>query len=45
VGSRVAQWTTFKQANLPDLNRQLRQADLPPINVTEIEESEFLLSQ
>jgi hypothetical protein len=46
IKARAAQWNTFKQAHLPDLNRQLRQADLPPINVTEMEEeSEFLPSQ
>jgi len=46
IKARVAQWNTFKQAHLPDLNRQLRQADLPPINIAGIEEeSEFLLSQ
>jgi len=46
IKARVAQWNTFKQAHLPDLNRQLRQADLPPINIAEVEEeSDFLLSQ
>jgi hypothetical protein len=46
IKARVGEWTTFKQMKLPELNRQLRQANLPPIAVAEIEkELEFLSSR
>jgi photosystem II stability/assembly factor-like uncharacterized protein len=39
-------WATFKQTRLPQLNQQLRDASLTPINIAEIErEAESLLLQ
>jgi photosystem II stability/assembly factor-like uncharacterized protein len=46
IKARVDEWTTFKRTRLPELNRELRQANLPPIAVAEIEkELEFLSSR
>jgi hypothetical protein len=46
IKARVDEWTTFKRTKLPELNRELRQANLPPIAVAEIEkELEFLSSR
>jgi hypothetical protein len=46
IKTRVEDWTSFKQTKLPELNRQLRQANLPPIAIAEIEEElEFLSSR
>jgi photosystem II stability/assembly factor-like uncharacterized protein len=33
--ARITEWTTFKQTRLPDLNRQLRQANLAPIVIAD----------
>jgi photosystem II stability/assembly factor-like uncharacterized protein len=46
IKARLAEWTAFKQTKLPELNQQLRQANLTPIAIAEIEqEVEFLSSQ
>ncbi len=43
--TELAQWTAFKQAELPALNQRLREANLPPITIARVdEEAEFLLS-
>ena len=42
----VGQWTAFKQTRLPALNQQLRNANLAPIAIAQIDEgAEFLISQ
>jgi photosystem II stability/assembly factor-like uncharacterized protein len=42
----IAEWTTFKQTRLPQLNQKLREGSLAPIVVSEIEqEVEFLMSR
>jgi hypothetical protein len=44
--ARMAEWTRFKQTNLAQLNRKLREANVAPIAISEIErEAEFLLSR
>jgi len=46
IEARMAEWKTFKQTKLPEINRQLRQANLAPITITEIEqEVDFLMSR
>ena len=46
ISARISEWTTFKQKKLPDLNEQLRQANLAPIDIADIEkEVEFLMSR
>ena len=43
---RVAEWVRFKQTRLPQLNQQLRDANLAPIAIAEIEQQvEFLMSR
>lgn len=36
--ARIAEWATFKQTKLPPLNLQLREKNLSPIAISEIEE-------
>jgi photosystem II stability/assembly factor-like uncharacterized protein len=44
IEARIGEWTKFKQTRLPEINQQLRQANLAPI--TEIEQDvEFLMSR
>ena len=44
--SSVAEWIEFKHTRLAQLNQQLREADVSPITIAEIEqEVEFLLSR
>ncbi len=46
VKARIADWTRFKQTRLTQLNQQLRQANLAPIAIAEIQrEVEFLMSR
>ncbi len=46
VKARIAEWTSFKQARLPQLNQKLRDGNLAPIAISEIErEVEFLISR
>jgi hypothetical protein len=46
IETRIAELTTFKQTRLKEINQQLRQANLAPIAVTEIErEGEFLMGR
>jgi photosystem II stability/assembly factor-like uncharacterized protein len=42
----IAKWTKFKETNLSQLNQKLREGNLPPIAISEIEqEVEFLISR
>jgi len=46
VKAGLAEWTTFKQMNLPRLNQKLREGSLSPITISEIErEVHFLMSR
>ena len=46
IKARIADWAEFKRTRLPDLNRLLRQANLAPITITDIEAAvEFLSAQ
>jgi len=46
VKSRIVEWAGFKQTRLAQLNQQLREANLAPIAIAEIEEQvEFLMSR
>ena len=46
VKGRIAEWARFKQTKLAQLNQQLREANLAPIAIAEIEEQvEFLMSR
>jgi photosystem II stability/assembly factor-like uncharacterized protein len=46
IKARIADWLRFKQTRLPQLNRQLQDANLEPIAIAEIEEQvEFLMSR
>ena len=46
VKARIAEWDRFKQTRLAQLNQQLREANLAPIAISEIErEVEFLMSR
>ncbi len=38
VKARIAEWTEFKQTRLAQLNQQLREANLAPIAISEIEQ-------
>ena len=35
IKARISEWATFKQTRLPELNRQLRQANLTPMTIAE----------
>jgi len=44
--ARLSEWTAFKQTRLRELNQQLRDANLTPIDIADIEqEVEFLISR
>ena len=44
--SRIADWTTYKQAKLPALNQTLREGNFDPIAISEIEqEVDFMISR
>ncbi len=46
VKARIAEWGQFKQARMAQLNQQLREANLAPIAIAEIEQQiEFLVSR
>jgi hypothetical protein len=46
IKARVGEWISFKQSRLPELNRLLRQANLPSIAIAEVgEEVELLWSR
>jgi len=46
IKGRIGEWNAFKQTRLPELNQLLRQANLPPIAIADIEpDVEFLVSQ
>ena len=46
VKERIADWTTFKETKLPRLNQKLRDGNVAPIAISEIEqEVEFLMSR
>jgi len=46
VKEGIVQWTAFKQTKLPQLNQKLREGNLAPIAITEIEqEVEYLMSR
>ncbi|MBZ5666858.1 MAG: hypothetical protein LAO30_19910 [Acidobacteriia bacterium] len=46
VKARLAEWAQFKQTKLVQLNQKLREANLAPIAIAEIErEAEFLMSE
>jgi photosystem II stability/assembly factor-like uncharacterized protein len=46
VKARIAEWARFKQTRLAQLNQQLREANLAPIAIAEIEQQvEFLMSR
>ena len=46
VKARIAEWARFKQTRLSQLNQQLREANLVPITIAEIEQQvEFLISR
>ena len=46
VKARIAEWARFKQTKLAQLNQQLREANLAPIAISEIERQvEFLMSR
>jgi photosystem II stability/assembly factor-like uncharacterized protein len=46
ISARISEWTAFKQRKLPEINQQLRQANLTPIAIAGIEEEvEFLMSR
>jgi photosystem II stability/assembly factor-like uncharacterized protein len=46
VNAGIAEWTKFKQAELPKLNQELRKGSLAPIAISEIEQQvEFLMSR
>jgi photosystem II stability/assembly factor-like uncharacterized protein len=46
VKARIAEWTSFKQVKLPQLNQKLRGGKLAPIDVSEIEqEVDYLISR
>jgi len=46
VKAGIAEWSTFKQMKLPKLNQKLREGNLDPIAISEIEkEVQFLMSQ
>jgi len=46
VKARLAEWARFKQTRLTQLNQQLREDNLAPIAISEIERQvEFLMSR
>jgi len=46
IKARIAEWARFKQTRLAQLNQQLREANLAPIAIAEIERQvEFLMSR
>jgi hypothetical protein len=46
IEARIGEWEAFKQTRLPEINQHLRQANLAPIAVSEIEQAvEFLMSR
>ncbi|MFZ0816873.1 MAG: hypothetical protein WAM78_15215 [Candidatus Sulfotelmatobacter sp.] len=46
INTGIAEWTKFKQAELPQFNQELRKGGLAPIAISEIEEQvQFLLSR
>jgi hypothetical protein len=46
IKARIAEWTSFKQSKLPQLNQKLRDGKLAPIAISEIErEVDFLISR
>ena len=46
VQARIADWMSFKQSRLPQLNQKLREGNQAPIAISEIEhEVEFLISR
>jgi photosystem II stability/assembly factor-like uncharacterized protein len=46
IKERIAEWTSFKQTKLPELNQKLREGNTAPIAISEIEqEVEFLMTQ
>ena len=46
IRARISEWTAFKQTRLPELNQQLRRANLTPIAIADVNrEDEFLMSQ
>jgi photosystem II stability/assembly factor-like uncharacterized protein len=46
IKARIAEWVAFKQTKLPELNQKLREGQLAPIAVSEIEqEVQFLMSR
>jgi photosystem II stability/assembly factor-like uncharacterized protein len=46
IKARIAEWSSFKQTKLPQLNQKLHDGNLAPIDVSEIEqEVEFLMSR
>jgi photosystem II stability/assembly factor-like uncharacterized protein len=38
IKGRISEWASFKQTQLPELNKQLRNANLTPIAITDIEQ-------
>jgi hypothetical protein len=46
VKVRIAEWSRFKQTRLAQLNQQLREANIAPVEIAEIERQvEFLMSR
>jgi photosystem II stability/assembly factor-like uncharacterized protein len=46
IKERIAEWARFKQTRLPQLNQQLRDTNLAPIAIAEIEEQvKFLMTR
>jgi hypothetical protein len=46
IQAGIAGWTSFKQTKLPPLDQKLREANLAPVAISEIEhEVEFLMSR
>jgi hypothetical protein len=46
VKEGIVQWTAFKQSKLPQLNQELREGNLAPIAISEIEQDvEYLMSR
>ena len=46
IRAAIAEWISFKQKKLPPLNQELRQANLAPVAISEIEhEVEFLMTR
>ena len=46
INTGIAEWTKFKQTELPQLNQKLREGSLAPIAISEIEQQvQFLMSR